>query len=239
MTAPAAHNTSRVAPMPARRRFGIATATSLAIHAAILLLIGLFSLGAGPPQEILIPIELTVSARAAAASVGGGGRPEAPAREAPTPPTSTKPEARPPSSAGARKQPAPAAPKVLTAPTGKEPSGQTAAGSAEEGAGGAEEAPAGPTHGPGSLGGPVPVYPKDALDRDLSGRVTLSVMIAADGSVKSVEVSASSGHRLLDEAAVRAVERGWAFSPGMKNGKPEPGRVVIIFVFSQGTVKEG
>ena len=225
--------------MPARRRFGIATATSLVIHAVIVLLIGIFSLGAARPQELLIPIELTVSASAAAPSVGSGGQPEAPPREVATPPTSPKTETRPPSRTGARKQPAPAAPKVLTAATSEEPSGETAAGGADEGAGGAEEAPVGPTHGPGSLGGPVPVYPKDALDQDLSGRVTLSVMIAADGSVKSVEVAASSGHRLLDEAAVRAVKQGWAFSPGLKNGQPEPGRVVITFVFSQGSVKEG
>lgn len=225
--------------MPARRRFGIATATSLAIHAAIVLLIGIFSLGAARPQELLIPIELTVSASAAAPSVGSGGQPEAPAREVATPPALTKPETRPPSSAGARKQPAPAAPKVLTAGASEEPSGETAAGGADEGAGGAEEAPVGATHGPGSLGGPIPVYPKDALDQDLSGKVSLSVAVAADGSVKSVEVAASSGHRLLDEAAVRAVKQGWSFSPGLKNGQPEPGRVVVTFVFSQGSVKEG
>jgi len=239
MTAPSVQTTSRVAPMPARRRFGIATATSVGIHAVIVLLIGIFSLGAARPQELLIPIELTLSASAAAPSVGGGGQPEAPAREVATPPTSTKPETRPPSSAGARKQPSPAAPKVLTAPTGKEPAGQMGTGSAKEGAGGAEEAPAGPTHGPGRLGGPIPVYPKDALDQDLSGKVSLSVVVAADGSVKSVEVAAGSGHRLLDEAAVRAVKQGWTFSPGMKNGQPEPGRVVVTFVFSQGSVREG
>lgn len=56
-------------------------------------------------------------------------------------------------------------------------------------------------------------YP-DAARRDgLEGTVWLRFRIAADGSVESVEVDRSSGHALLDDAAMKAVRRAGPYPP--------------------------
>ena len=49
-------------------------------------------------------------------------------------------------------------------------------------------------------------YPEAARERKLYGSLLLTVSIRADGSVETVEVNRSSGHRILDAAAVRIVE---------------------------------
>jgi protein TonB len=48
-------------------------------------------------------------------------------------------------------------------------------------------------------------YPEEAKARKLYGSLQLTVAIKADGEVESVEVNRSSGHRILDQAAVRIV----------------------------------
>lgn len=48
-------------------------------------------------------------------------------------------------------------------------------------------------------------YPREAIERGLEGTVHLIIRFAGDGSVINVGVTASSGHALLDDAAVQAV----------------------------------
>jgi protein TonB len=56
-------------------------------------------------------------------------------------------------------------------------------------------------------------YPEQARRDQIYGKLQLSVSIKADGSVENIEVSRSSGHRLLDAAAVRIVKLAGPFSP--------------------------
>jgi len=56
-------------------------------------------------------------------------------------------------------------------------------------------------------------YPEEALRRGLSGRLLLDVAINTDGSVNSVTIRQSSGHKLLDDAAVRIVALAAPFAP--------------------------
>jgi protein TonB len=56
-------------------------------------------------------------------------------------------------------------------------------------------------------------YPEQARREQLYGKLQLSVSIRADGSVENIEVSRSSGHRLLDAAAMRIVKLAGPFSP--------------------------
>ena len=49
-------------------------------------------------------------------------------------------------------------------------------------------------------------YPEAARSKKLYGSLLLTVSIRADGSVEHVEVSKTSGHRILDAAAVKIVE---------------------------------
>ncbi|HEX6736345.1 MAG TPA: energy transducer TonB [Azonexus sp.] len=48
-------------------------------------------------------------------------------------------------------------------------------------------------------------YPAEAIVRGLEGEVLVLLVLAPDGSVAAARVERSSGHRLLDEAALQAV----------------------------------
>lgn len=56
-------------------------------------------------------------------------------------------------------------------------------------------------------------YPEQARQRDLSGSLLLDVALKPDGSVQEITVRRSSGHKLLDDAAVRIVELAAPFAP--------------------------
>jgi protein TonB len=126
---------------------------------------------------------------------------------------------------------------VLTSDKGTDPTGPVNVGKEEGGEGGQEEAPKGPTRGPGVVGGPAPVYPKDAEDQGLEGRVTLLVSVTKVGAVSGVSVKTSTGHDVLDRAAVRAVRNGWIFDPGLKEGEPVSDKVTVTFEFTGGKAR--
>jgi protein TonB len=56
-------------------------------------------------------------------------------------------------------------------------------------------------------------YPQRARDQKVYGKLQVSVSINKDGSLENVEVSKSSGHRLLDAAALRIVKLAAPYSP--------------------------
>ena len=56
-------------------------------------------------------------------------------------------------------------------------------------------------------------YPDEARRRRLSGSLTLDVALNPDGTVRSIRILRSSGHRVLDEAAVRIVRLAAPFAP--------------------------
>lgn len=56
-------------------------------------------------------------------------------------------------------------------------------------------------------------YPDQARREQVYGKLQLSVSIRADGSVENIEVSRSSGHRILDAAAMRIVKLAGPYSP--------------------------
>lgn len=47
-------------------------------------------------------------------------------------------------------------------------------------------------------------YPPEAVARGIEGEVRLIVKLSADGAVENVSIAASSGHPLLDNAAIKA-----------------------------------
>lgn len=56
-------------------------------------------------------------------------------------------------------------------------------------------------------------YPDEARRRGVSGDLILDVALKADGSVASIAVMRSSGHKFLDDAAIRIVELAAPFAP--------------------------
>ena len=69
------------------------------------------------------------------------------------------------------------------------------------------------------IGCPKPVYPKRAIRRGLEGRCILAIRVTAAGSVESVRIRKSSGHGILDRAAIAAVQK-WRLTPATHGGRP-------------------
>lgn len=59
---------------------------------------------------------------------------------------------------------------------------------------------------------PRPDYPVLARKQRLEGSGTAAIHIKSDGSVQSVKILRSTGHKILDEAAIRDFGR-WRFRP--------------------------
>lgn len=62
------------------------------------------------------------------------------------------------------------------------------------------------------LQNPAPVYPALARERGWQGLVLLRVSVNEKGRVEEIHISESSGHSLLDAAALKAV-KDWNFLP--------------------------
>lgn len=56
-------------------------------------------------------------------------------------------------------------------------------------------------------------YPAEARAKQLAGTLRLRVTIAADGNLKDVRITESSGHAVLDEAALRIVRLAAPYAP--------------------------
>lgn len=56
-------------------------------------------------------------------------------------------------------------------------------------------------------------YPDAARKKNLSGNLILDVALNNDGTVREITVRRSSGHRILDDAAIRIVELSAPFAP--------------------------
>lgn len=66
---------------------------------------------------------------------------------------------------------------------------------------------------------PRPEYPRAAREAGWEGTVVLHVLVLPDGTAGSVTLQKTSGHFLLDEAALSAV-KGWRFIPAMDGNFP-------------------
>ena len=64
-----------------------------------------------------------------------------------------------------------------------------------------------------------PAYPERARRAGVEGVVGMRIVLAADGTVRAVELTRSSGSRLLDEAAETAA-RASTFTPASRNHAP-------------------
>jgi protein TonB len=67
------------------------------------------------------------------------------------------------------------------------------------------------------LNNPRPPYPFAAVRQGAEGRVLLSAEVLPDGRAGRVSLEKSSGHNLLDAAALNTV-RSWRFTPARKGG---------------------
>lgn len=77
-----------------------------------------------------------------------------------------------------------------------------------------------------------PVYPADAKEQRIEGRVILQAVIRRDGKLDQVQVlrAENPGHG-FEEAAIRAVKQ-WIYEPATKDGEPVDVYFTVIVEFS-------
>lgn len=71
-------------------------------------------------------------------------------------------------------------------------------------------------------------YPEEARRNDINGSLRLLVGIMPDGSVTDIEVLQSSGHAVLDNAAIRIVQMASPFQPFTNEMRRNTDRLEII-----------
>jgi protein TonB len=64
-------------------------------------------------------------------------------------------------------------------------------------------------------------YPNKAREKELSGNLSLDVSLRQDGTVKEINIRRSSGHKVLDEAAIEIVKLAAPFAPFPNSIKKE------------------
>jgi protein TonB len=91
-----------------------------------------------------------------------------------------------------------------------------------------------PTAASDAAGRRKPDYPPAARQRHLEGRVVLHVSVSPRGTATMVLIASSSGHPVLDQAALDAVQ-AWRFNPATRGGVAVAGAIdeTILFRFEE------
>jgi len=76
---------------------------------------------------------------------------------------------------------------------------------------------------------PSPEYPEMAIFLGYQGAAVIRIKVSAQGESKGVEVLHSSGHKMLDESATKALKK-WRFTPSKANSNIQMADSVIISV---------
>ncbi|MFO0724874.1 MAG: energy transducer TonB [Myxococcota bacterium] len=75
-----------------------------------------------------------------------------------------------------------------------------------------------------------PPYTKEALAREVEGRIDIEIVVGEDGRVQKATLRRGLGYG-LDEAALEFVRTRYRFRPGTHNGKPVAQIIVIPITF--------
>jgi TonB family protein len=79
-----------------------------------------------------------------------------------------------------------------------------------------------------------PQYPPEAVQQKQSGNLVFKVLVDEHGAPQSVDVEKSDppeAARLFTQASIEAIMQ-WRFNPGIKDGKPYAGYVVVPITFA-------
>jgi protein TonB len=83
---------------------------------------------------------------------------------------------------------------------------------------------------PSPVGKIIPIYPRSARRKGYEGKVIIEIEVSSLGSVVLSRVISSSGHKELDDAAIKAVNKA-TFSPATENGVNIQGKLRIPITF--------
>lgn len=77
-------------------------------------------------------------------------------------------------------------------------------------------------------------YPDDAVKAGIGGRAVVDILVGADGRIISASIHESSGHSILDEAALKTVDETGALPPPIMKAGMEQCRVHVPFNYALG-----
>lgn len=115
--------------------------------------------------------------------------------------------------------------------TAREEQGTQTRTSGQEGVQGQTEATGGQTSAPRILHRPQLDYPQAAKRAGREGTCQVALTVDTNGRPQNVRIQASSGHRDIDQACLRAA-RGHVFSPALRNGIAQAAEVILPITFS-------
>jgi protein TonB len=75
------------------------------------------------------------------------------------------------------------------------------------------------------------IYPNDAKEKGIEGKVYLQFVINSEGSVTDIKVIRGAGNTSLDEEAIRVVKTMPKWIPGKQNGKIVDVQFTLPIVF--------
>ncbi len=75
----------------------------------------------------------------------------------------------------------------------------------------------------------APEFTPEAIEAGITGRVFVSLIVRADGSIDELTVARGLGYG-LDEKAIQCVEQ-WEFKPGIKDGTAVDVRATVEVTF--------
>lgn len=224
-------------------RWGAALLLAGVLHAGIWLLAPPSAAPLAPREEQTMPLRLSIALPPAAPSTPiepvtvpaaarrtGLPAPVAAARAAvrasdqATPPPVTSP----PPAAAAAAAPRFDAPSARPEPAAAEPAAASAASLPRQDE---SEEPVVTRHVRFMAPPSAPSYPSRAVDQGMEGEVIVRALVRKPGRPAAVVIHASSGYRLLDEAARTAVER-WQFMPFAVDGREMTAWVEIPIPFT-------
>lgn len=74
------------------------------------------------------------------------------------------------------------------------------------------------------------IYPKEAIEQNIQGRVIVTFVVEADGSLSDISI-ARGIHELLDAEAIRVIKLMPKWKPGVKDGEPVRARFTVPVQF--------
>lgn len=75
------------------------------------------------------------------------------------------------------------------------------------------------------------VYPKKAIENDISGKVYVQFVVRKDGALDSIKISRGLGYG-CDEEVIRVLKLMPKWKPGKSNGKPVATRFTLPVAFT-------
>lgn len=82
-----------------------------------------------------------------------------------------------------------------------------------------------------------PMYPPEARQKGIEGKVVISSLVDKTGRPAKVKIAESSGHKILDKAALKAA-REIIYRPAIRNGQPVAVWISYTVTFTMGECGE-